>query len=150
MLPRLTASQSPVAIKALRIGAQGDLVRAWQSFLRGQEFDAGGLDGDFDDKTEAATAAFQTHVRLVADGIAGRQTLMKAMALGYELIEEPAADTSGSNFPSRPDFPPLRNTAARQALFGAYDYLPDPQPGDREHIRILGGRGSPTTLRLYR
>jgi hypothetical protein len=26
----------------------------------------------------------------------------------------------------------------RQALFGAYDYVSDPQPGNPEHVRILG------------
>ena len=129
---------APVSLPALRLGSRGDLVRTWQSFLLGQAFDPGGLDGHFGEKTQAATKAFQGREGLVADGIAGRQTLRKAMELGFELIEEPAADTSGSNFPPRPNFGPLVSTAARQAVFGAFDYVPEPKPGNRENIRILG------------
>lgn len=136
--PPLSPPQSTVSIDALRQGSQGDLVRAWQSFLTGQGFDPGGLDGKFGDKTFVATKAFQSKQGLPSDGVAGRQTLLKAMALGFELIEEPASDTSGSNFPPRPDFPPLENTAARQALFGKYDFVANPRPGNPENIRILG------------
>lgn len=127
-----------VTIKALRLGSQGPMVRAWQSFLLGQGFDPGGLDSDFGDKTVAATAAFQSRCGLTADGVAGRQTIIKAMEEGFEVFEEPAVDTSGSNFPPHPNFPPITTLAARQALFGAYSYVADPQPGNREHIRILG------------
>jgi peptidoglycan hydrolase-like protein with peptidoglycan-binding domain len=136
--PLLSDSSVPVALRALRLGSQGDLVRAWQSFLVGQHFDPGGLDGHFGDKTVAATQAFQREHGLASDGIAGRETLIKAMALGFELIEEPTADITGSNFPPRPDFPPLVNMAARQAVFGRYDFVAEPRPGNRENIRILG------------
>jgi lysozyme family protein/peptidoglycan hydrolase-like protein with peptidoglycan-binding domain len=129
---------APVVLKALRIGSQGDLVYAWQSFLAGQGFSPGGLDGHFSDKTAAATRAFQKHHNLAADGIAGRQTLQAAMTLGFELIEEPSADTTGSNFPPRPDYPPLVGTQARQALFGAFGFVHEPQPRNLENIRILG------------
>ena len=60
------------------------------------------------------------------------------MELGFELIEEPAADTSGSNFPPKPNFAPLVGTAARQAVFGAFSFVPDPKPSNPENIRILG------------
>jgi hypothetical protein len=43
-----------------------------------------------------------------------------------------------SEFPPRPDFPPLNGTAARQALFGRFEYVRDPQPGNPEAIRIQG------------
>jgi peptidoglycan hydrolase-like protein with peptidoglycan-binding domain len=131
-------STKPVTLRALRLGSQGPLVKAWQSFLLGQHFDPGGLDGEFGDKTQAATSAFQAANGLTSDGVAGRETIMKAMQLGFELIEEPAADRTGSNFPPRPDFPPLESTAARQALFGPFHFVPDPRPDNREHIRILG------------
>jgi hypothetical protein len=50
-----------------------------------------------------------------------------------------AADSvKGSNFPPRPDFPPLVTNRQRETLFGRYQYLPAPQPGNREAIRILG------------
>jgi peptidoglycan hydrolase-like protein with peptidoglycan-binding domain len=133
----LSPSQAPTVLRALRLGSEGVLVRAWQSFLVGQDFDPGGLDGVFGDKTAAATRAFQHENGLTEDGVAGRQTILAAMQRGFELIEEPARDTSGSNFPPRPNFPPL-GTAARQALFGRFDYVSDPRPGNPENIRILG------------
>jgi lysozyme family protein len=136
--PALSPPQAAVVMAALRQGMRGDMVRAWQSFLTGQNLDPGGLDGVFGDKTVAATKAFQSRHNLPADGVAGRQTLLEAMALGFELIEEPAPDTSGSNFPPRPDFPPLADNAARQALFGRFTFVAAPVPGNRENIRILG------------
>jgi peptidoglycan hydrolase-like protein with peptidoglycan-binding domain len=136
--PILSPPQVPVTLRALRPGSQGDLVHAWQSFLLGQGFDPGGLDGNFGDKTVAATKAFQRQHGVSDDGIAGRETIMRAMQLGFELIEEPASDMSGSNFPPRPDFPPLLSTTARQAVFGRFDFVAEPRPDNRENIRILG------------
>ena len=107
--PMLSPPHFPVTLRALRLGSQGDLVHAWQSFLLGQGFDPGGLDGVFDDKTVAATKAFQRQHGLSDDGVAGRETIMTAMQLGFELIEEPAPDMSGSNFPPRPDFPLVKH-----------------------------------------
>ena len=167
--PTLSPPQAAVVMAALRQGMQGDMVRAWQSFLTGQNLDPGGLDGVFGDKTVAATKAFQNRHDLPADGVAGRQTLLEAMALGFELIEEPAPDTSGSNFPPRPDFPPLADNAARQAVFGRFSFVSAPVPGNRENIRILGsweqdnivrvpipqlrkalGPGAPSTMRFHK
>lgn len=129
---------SSVIVRALRHGSEGDLVRAWQSFLAGRGYAPGETDGLFGEKTLAATKAFQRANGLVDDGIAGRQTLLKAMEQRFELLEEPATDNTGSNFPPRPDFRELKGLAARQALFGAFDHLPDPLQGNQEHIRILG------------
>src|SRR5262249_5743021 len=47
-------------------------------------------------------------------------------------------DITGSNFPPRPDFPPLTGTAERQAVFGKFNFVADPKPGNRENIKILG------------
>jgi hypothetical protein len=145
------------------------MVRALQSFLLGKGFDPGGLDGVFGDKTLASTKAFQSKVGVVADGVAGRQTLLKAMELGFELLEEPAPDKTGSNFPPRPNFSPLVGTVARQAVFGAFSYVHAPLPGNPENIRILGnweasnivsvdipqlrtamGPGAPSGMRFHR
>ena len=46
---------------------------------------------------------------------------------------------SGTTFPPAPDFYPLKDTAARQALFGTFAYALDPKPGNPEHIRITDG-----------
>jgi hypothetical protein len=51
----------------------------------------------------------------------------------------PAADgRSGADFPPRPSFPPLVSNGQREAVFGRYDYIRAPIPGDRDAIRIVG------------
>ena len=105
---------------------------------RGQDFDPGGTDGHFGDNTLAATMAFQTAHGLKADGVAGQQTFNAAIALGFQLIEEPDTDNTGSNFPPRPNFASLQSTRQRWALFGRFDYVPAPVHGNPERIRILG------------
>lgn len=125
-------------LPALRLGSRGAMVKAWEIFLIGEKLDPGEPDGIFTDKTEEATRAFQTKARIEADGVVGRQTMRKALDRGFELMEEPAADGTGSNFPPKPSFPPLITNAQRQAIFGAYAYVADPQPKNPEHIRILG------------
>jgi len=133
-----TDKDVPYPLSALRIGMRGTLVLAWQNFLVGQRLDPGEPDGVFGDKTLAATAAFQDKVRIEADGVVGRQTLRKALARGFELIEEPAPDNSGSNFPARPSFSPLVSNAQRQAVFGSYAYVHAPTNANKERIRIVG------------
>ncbi|WP_243359838.1 M15 family metallopeptidase [Fundidesulfovibrio terrae] len=167
--PEVPPGTAPVVLRALRLGSEGEFVRAWQSFLCGSGFAPGEADGIFGDKTFAATVAFQQKNGLAADGVAGRQTLLKAVDQSFELLEEPAADTSGSNFPLRPNFPPLKGLAGRQAVFGAFSYVSEPTPGNPEAVRILGdweaktivdveipqlraalGPGAPRTMRFHR
>jgi peptidoglycan hydrolase-like protein with peptidoglycan-binding domain len=125
-------------LPALRLGVRGAMVRAWQTFLIGEGFNPGEVDGIFDDATAEATRAFQSKMRIEADGVVGRQTMRKTLDRGFELMEEPSADMTGSNFPPKPNFPPLVSNVQRQAVFGAYDFVAAPLPGNKEHIRILG------------
>jgi hypothetical protein len=125
-------------LPALRIGMRGPRVFAWQTFLVGQGFDLGETDGAFGERTRDATRAFQTMHGLPHDGVAGQQTLLKAAALGFEIVEEPADDDTGSNFPRHPGFAPLTSDAQRAALFGRFEYVAAPVPGNAEAIRILG------------
>ena len=53
-------------------------------------------------------------------------------------IDRAADTTKGSNFPPRPDFAPLVTNRQREALFGHYQYMSAPQPGNPEAIRIVG------------
>jgi peptidoglycan hydrolase-like protein with peptidoglycan-binding domain len=133
--PDVTA---PAILSALRVGMRGDRVAAWQSFLVGQGFDNGPIDGFFGEHTRDATKAFQRKYRLEDDGVAGRATLLKAAALGLELIEEPAEDKSSSNFPPAPEFPTARQQCATGAVFVHYQYVSAPQADNPEAIRILG------------
>lgn len=122
-----------MAAKVLKRGETGPLVRRWQTFLRGQGF-ALTVSGEFDAETEQATRAFQTKHKLDVDGKAGNETLGQAMLLGFELVD--FASEPGSGFPKEPKFPPLTSTAERQSVFGKFRFVPDPQPGNREQIRI--------------
>ncbi len=136
-VPIATGTEFPV-IPALRQGSRGALVSAWQSFLVGQGFDLGDIDGDFGVKTRGATEFFQQANGLVVDGVVGRQTFLAAAARGFALIEEPANDRSGSDWPPRPSFHPLVGNNARAAVFGRFDYIHAPVPGNKEAIRVLG------------
>ncbi len=135
---QMATANLALPLPALRLGVRGSMVRAWQTFLIGEGFDPGEVDGIFDDATQEATRAFQSKMKIEADGVVGRQTMRKALDRGFELMEEPAVDISGSNFPPKPDFPPLVSNAQRQAVFGAYDFVAAPLPDNKEHIRILG------------
>jgi len=53
-------------------------------------------------------------------------------------IDRAAHTVKGSHFPRRPDFRPLVTNRQREALFGRYEYVRVPQPGNPEAIRILG------------
>src|SRR5262245_1714474 len=129
---------APVTLPAIRIGMQGERVAAWQTFLLGQGFDTGPTDGVFGEHTRDATKAFQKKYKITVDGVAGRETLLKAATLGLELIEEPADDKTSSNFPRRPSFPPLVSNDQREAVFGHYDFVSAPRSDNPEAIRILG------------
>jgi peptidoglycan hydrolase-like protein with peptidoglycan-binding domain len=128
----------PAILPALREGSKGERVSAWQSFLLGRGFDVGPIDGSFDEHTRDATKEFQAKYDLNVDGVAGGETLMRAAKLGFPLVETPASDNTSSNFPPRPIFPPLTTNEQRKAVFGAYDYVSAPEPGNPEAIRIIG------------
>ncbi len=137
-------------MQILRIGRRGAAVETWQSFLVGQGFDPGPVDGIFGPGTRDATEDFQQTHGLVPDGIVGPRTLGQALLLGFDLIDgdeaedrsaiaEPSDERTSANWPERPDFPPLVGTGGRQRVFGRFEFVHDPQPDNREHIAILGG-----------
>ncbi|WP_437315894.1 M15 family metallopeptidase [Sorangium sp. So ce385] len=125
--------------RVLQRGLRGDDVAEWQLFLIGQRLDPGLADGIFGAGTLTATQAFQTAHHLDADGKVGRHTLARALQLGFGSLHDPEdQEERGPNWPPRPDDLPTIGLAARQALFGKFDYAPDPHPQERERIRVLG------------
>lgn len=73
----------------LRKGSSGDDVALLQKRLTAAGFDAGGADGVFGAKTEAALKAFQEANDLAVDGIAGPATngkLAELQAAGLEKL----------------------------------------------------------------
>ena len=67
----------------LQKGSKGDEVKRWQEFLNSQGYNLG-VDGDFGDKTYAATTDWQSKNGLGADGIVGKNTWGKA---GYTYVD---------------------------------------------------------------
>jgi peptidoglycan L-alanyl-D-glutamate endopeptidase CwlK len=73
-------------MRTLKLGMRGPDVLAWQTFLQARGLDLGRLDGQFGDKTVAATRLFQESQGLDIDGAAGKETLAKAGGLGFRTL----------------------------------------------------------------
>lgn len=69
--------------QTIQKGSQGDEVKKWQEYLNSQGYSLG-VDGDFGDKTYAATTEWQRKNGLGADGIVGKNTWGKA---GYTYVD---------------------------------------------------------------
>jgi peptidoglycan hydrolase-like protein with peptidoglycan-binding domain len=69
------ASSVVAYLGSLRLGMNGDGVRAMQSRLKTLNYYSGSVDGDFGQNTYAAVVSFQTTNGLTADGVAGKETL---------------------------------------------------------------------------
>ena len=74
----------------LRVGSEGDDVKALQQALLARGINCGAADGIFGPKTEAAVKRFQEREGLAADGIVGPMT-MAAMGAGDDDEESGSA-----------------------------------------------------------
>lgn len=80
-----------------------------------------------------------------ADGWGAAGSPSFAVALGAPSgarapgLPMPFIGKGGADYPPAPNFRPLKDTAARQALFGSFAYRLDPQPDNAEHIVITDG-----------
>lgn len=82
-----------MAFKLLKVGSSGTYVIAWQNFLHGRGFlKSTQIDGKFGPVTEAASKSFQTSVRLIADGLVGKNTIDKAVQYGFVAPAEHSRD----------------------------------------------------------
>jgi peptidoglycan hydrolase-like protein with peptidoglycan-binding domain len=127
-------------MKTLRRDLRGPEVERWQLFLLGQGFDVGAVDGEFGDKTFAATERFQRLQGLGIDGVVGPVTYGRAMQLGLDPVAPDKADTSklGPNWPAPKRGLKSPSDEVRVELFGTFRYEPAPTPGNPEGITILG------------
>jgi len=125
-------------MKVLKLGDSGNDVRDWQLFLIGQGFFQGAVTNKFDEATKTSSIAFQNAHGLQPDGIVGNKTIGAAMMIGFNVLTDDRKNKAGANFPSRPSFPPLVGTAARQRIFGKFDFRHKPVPNNFENIEILG------------
>jgi len=123
-------------METLRLGSKGPLVVRWKNFLRGINLFHGEVDDNYDQDAVEATIAFQTLYRLGVDGVAGNETIGRAMVNGFEIITDPSGERTGPNWPVAPiDLVPMTQ-ATRQSLFGAFAYKPAPTQGNPEGILI--------------
>ncbi len=125
-------------LKLIKINSQGDLVRGWQFFLRGQGFLEGEVTGTFDAETKNATIDFQQKHNLQPDGVVGNKSFGMAMQLGFAGIIDDRTDKSGAEFPVKPSFNCLDGNDERRALFGNFSFEPKPIPANPENILITG------------
>lgn len=110
-------------MRVLRLGATGQDVKRWQTFLRGHNPGSKIVtNGTYDDFTTQETRTFQGAHGLDTDGEVGPKTLGTAMTLGFNPLKDDSVDESGPNWPPAPDFAPLVSNPARQALFGKFSY----------------------------
>ncbi|MDN3676280.1 M15 family metallopeptidase [Flavobacterium paronense] len=123
-------------MKLLQLGSRSAAVKKWHYFLIGQGLYHGSAHGIFDWATHTATIAFQKKQGLVPDGVVGNLTVAAAMLLGFGVVVDVRNDTSGANYPSKPDFPPLVTNAEREALFGKIAFKATPLPNNPEHFDI--------------
>ncbi len=124
-------------MKLLQTKSRGKSVGQWQTFLIGQGFSVGPVDGSFGVETERATRAFQAKHQLRADGIVGDKTFAKAMSLGFSVIDTSDwTDSTGPNWPAPPKFGGPTEEF-RRLQFGTFRYEHKPLADNPEHIVIL-------------
>ncbi|SEG11262.1 M15 family metallopeptidase [Marinobacterium lutimaris] len=138
-----------MSIQILRRGSQGKFVERWQTFLVGLRFLHFAVDGDFGPRTEEASKAFQRSQGLSADGIVGPQTIGKAILLGFDAgFSDPDQGDAEDLLPGNAVLKPA-TAATRIRLFGEFDFEPDPRPGNREAINIIGDWEKQNIVTVY-
>ena len=100
----------------LQKGSKGNEVKEWQNFLNTQGYNLS-VDGDFGDKTYAATVEWQGKNGLGADGIVGANTWGKAGYTDYATISTPAATPTNPTY----DSTLWKDTTEGQGAWDAYE-----------------------------
>ncbi|HMO62852.1 MAG TPA: M15 family metallopeptidase [Ferruginibacter sp.] len=135
-------------MKLLKTGSSGNDVRHWQTFLIGIGLYQGVVTGKFDEATRDASIAFQMANNLEPDGLVGNKTIGAAMLQGFSIVTDTGTGNTSSNWPPRPSFPPLIDNAARQKVFGKFDYAHRPVQGNYENIEVLGDWAKNNIIKL--
>jgi hypothetical protein len=122
-------------MRILQLGLSGSPVDSWQTFLCGQSYDLE-VTNIFDESTKQATMLYQRDKSLDVDGVVGNQTFGAAMLDGFQLIDDPDDSMGGPNWPPPPSFSPLKGTAERQRVFGAFKFTPAGSASNPEAINM--------------
>lgn len=131
-------------MRTLRNGMKGKDVTHWQNFLRGLNIYLFKVDGDFGDKTEAATKKFQkqhvvpvTGSKYDADGIVGTTTYgIAASKFGFELVTSNSDSKYGPNWPPKPRNLRALSFMQRQKVFGEIRFKSAGTKRNPEAIKI--------------
>jgi len=107
-------------MNTLRMGQAHPNVLRWQQLLHQADLLQTTPDGIFGPATRAATLRFQQQHGLHPDGIVGPRTWAAAQIT------------------PRPGFRPLLTNTQRHAIFGSFEFVSQPLPGNPENIAILG------------
>ncbi len=126
-------------MRTLRNGDTGAPVIKWQYFLRGQDVYFGEVDGQFGRRTEQATEDFQEQLSLDIDGVVGNETYAAAMLRGFQGVTDCEDHMLGAEWPPKPGFKPLIGMAARQRVFGKFEFVPTGGKNNPEAIDIMYG-----------
>ncbi len=126
-------------MRVLRGGMKGEDVESWQRFLAEEGFSIGTIDGEFGPKTESGTRAFQKRFLLVADGIVGAQSFARAMQMGYDPFEWPAAPPNERDayWPPVPKNLSSPSSAQAEKMFGKFEWRAAPTASEARAIKIL-------------
>ncbi|OUL28595.1 peptidoglycan-binding protein [Nostoc sp. RF31YmG] len=84
---------SILKLPVIKLGSEGPVVSAWQSFLKDAQFPINVVDGDFGKQTDQATRSYQQKNGLTADGVVGNMTYVKALNQGLILKLDISANT---------------------------------------------------------
>lgn len=119
-------------LRALRAGSRGADVRGVQQFLRARSLYYAAADGRFGPKTAAAVIDYQTEKNLRADGVIGQQTFAAMLADGLHLVVDADMETPAEP----PGLRPLTTNSERAQRWGLFSFVPAPESGNPEAIRI--------------
>lgn len=123
-------------MKVLQIGSTGNDVRSWQTFLTGQGFYQGLINGTFDEAIKAASIRFQAANGLQPDGVIGNKTIGAAMLRGFTVINDDRADKTSANWPPKSKFKSLASNADKEKVFGKFAFRSNPLPDNPENIVV--------------
>lgn len=139
-----------MSFEILERGDEGQKVLQWQTFLQGQGYNIGALDGIFGKNTFTATVNWQTRNNLQVDGRVGKNTWNKAFTakvtsnltdtvLNVPVTPKPTFDLSASDSSSALAFPPKPSFGYANAdwvnqTFGKFNW----KPNGKSEIIILG------------
>lgn len=70
-------------LPTLKVGSQGEAVRAWQNFLREKDYSVGAADGQFGPNTEQVTKLYQQRHNLTPTGVVDNNTYPTALNDGF-------------------------------------------------------------------